>query len=175
MKNNIIIIICTSLILGVFYFFYNNQTAQLKDINNSILEIEKKLLTITGSENPVLTDDYKENNLISNNTINFADSLTKLMDMKINTEIPDTLYIDIENEVEDTLCYGLENQYKIISFYNERIRIKNISKPGSKLMSKGDTLYYDNLKYLILAIDSKAQHIYLYNLTDKKNCYFFKD
>ena len=182
MKSNVLLIILTIIVSVAFYLLYNNQSNQLKKISNSILEIEKSLLSIKSSENSIISNNYKENNLIANNTINFADSLVKLMDIRINEEILDSFYIELEeaiiileDEVEDTLCYGLNNQYRIINFYNNRIRIKNISKPGSELISEGDTLYYDNLKYLVSSINSKDQYIYLYNLTDNKNCYFFKN
>ena len=191
MKNNILLIVFISLVFVAFYLLYSKQ-------NNLEKKVLEQIALIKAENNSNKEDtkenkyslDYKENNLIINKTINFADSINKLINDQLDANVVenDSLeiglavdlnsidkYTDTVEEVGDTLCYGLSEQYKIINFYNNRIRIKNLSKPGSKLILTGDTLYYDNLKYLILSIDSKKEHIKLLNLNNNKDCYFFKD
>ena len=193
MKNNILVIVLIVIIFIGFYLLYNKQNKLEKKLLDQISLINKEIL----SNEQVIQDDnysldYKENNLITNKTINFVDSINKLIDDQLgsdniikNDSLDLTVEVynindynqNIEQEVvvEDTLCYGLSEQYKIINFYKNRIRIKNLSEPGSKLILTGDTLYYDNLKYLVLDVNLKEEYIRLLNLNNNEDCYFFKN
>ena len=63
--------------------------------------------------------DYKENNIVKDKIVNFADSLNILLENSQN-EISE----ELKEEMIDTVCYELSEQYKIINFYKNKIRIK---------------------------------------------------
>jgi len=193
MKNNILLIILIFIVFIGFYLLYSKQNSLEKSLLEQISLIKKESTSDKeGIKDDQYNLDYKENNLVTSKTINFVDSINKLIDDQLgsdniikNDSLDLTVEVynindynqNIEQEVvvEDTLCYGLSEQYKIINFYKNRIRIKNLSEPGSKLILTGDTLYYDNLKYLVLDVNLKEEYIRLLNLNNNKDCYFFKN
>ena len=71
-------------------------------------------------------------------------------------------------------CFDLADQYKIINFYNNKIRIKNMLKPGSMLLSINDSLIHNNEIYILREINGKASYIRLENLSSFSDCKFHK-
>ena len=167
MKNKIFITFSVLLTFVCYYLFYDYQRYEIINLNSKLNEINHKLDSLLGAgninsadQNSIIVDsrDYKENNLIKNKIINFSDSLNKLLEKNQNE-----ISAELKKESFDTVCYELSEQYKIINFYKNKIRIKNILKPGSILMSINDTLSYKNSIYTLKEINGEDSYIKLHN------------
>ena len=162
--------------LVLYYLFYEYQNDKFVVINNQLNEINNKLNSIVlvgdGSlKSPPV--DYKENNIVKNEIVNFSDSLIKLF----NNDDKIKKIIEIQNNVEvpvDTFCYDLSEQYKIISFYNNKIRIKKLLLPGSIVMSINDSLVHNDVIYILKEINGEGSYISLQNTNNNSSCKFHK-
>ena len=181
MKNQIFIIISIIATLGFYYFLYDFQKTQNIHLINRLDIMDEKLdslLNLKSENTPfVSTVDYKDNNIVKNKIIDFADSLNKLLGEekfhKVMDESKNKLS-SLEIPVIDTICYDLSEQYKIINFYKNKIRLKNILVPGSILMSINDTLTHNEILYILNEINGEGGYIKLYNTIDGNECKFHK-
>mgnify|MGYP001232793021 CR=1 FL=1 len=182
MKNKIFITISIIVTLLFYYLIYDYQRSEIDNLNSQLNNINEKLDSLLdnggdktsnrpNNENSMIIDgrDYKKNNIIKDKIVNFADSLNILLENSQN-EISE----ELKEEMIDTVCYELSEQYKIINFYKNKIRIKNILKPGSILMSINDTLSYKNSTYILKEINGEDNYIKLYNKIDQSDCKFHK-
>ena len=181
MKNKISIIISIIITLGFYYFLYDFQKTQNIHLINKLDIMDKKLdslLNLKSENTPfVSTVDYKDNNIVKNKIIDFADSLNKLLGEEKFHKIMDESKnkpSSLEISIIDTICYDLSEQYKIINFYKNKIRLKNILAPGSILMSINDTLIHNEILYILNEINGGGGYIKLYNTIDDNECKFHK-
>ena len=155
MIKNILYTIGILATIAVYYLFYEYQNKRFESLESKLVEISNKIDNISNDtsnslnykENNNITNslNYKENNIVKNDIINFSDSLIKLFDndstfKKIATLTQDDNLMDSSDSFKDTFCFDLAEQYKIINFYSNKIRIKNILVPGSILLSINDSL-----------------------------------
>ena len=183
MKNKLFIIISILVTLLFYYLIYDYQRSEIDDLHFKLNDINGKLDFILSSEDVSISSvisnqnsetvssgvNYKENNLIKDKIINFADSLNKLLEDDISEGL-----LTFQEKAVDTLCYELSEQYKIINFYQNKIRIKNILRPGSILMSINDTISYKSSTYILKETNGKESYIKLYNEADQSDCKFHK-
>jgi len=162
--------------LLLYYLFYEYQNDKFISINNQLNEINYKLDSIILVEDKPLKSspvDYKENNIVKNEIVNFSDSLIKLF----NNNDKIQKITEIQNNIEvavDTFCYDLSEQYKIISFYNNKIRIKKLLVPGSIVMSINDSLVHNDVIYILKEINGEGSYISLQNTSNNTSCKFHK-
>ena len=181
MIKNILYTIGILATIIVYYLFFEYQNKRFKSIESKLLIIADKIDNISNNkpDNIASSLDYKENNFIKNDIVNFSDSLIKLFEndtafknfslLAKKEEIAATFAIS-----KDTFCFDLAEQYKIINFYNNKIRIKNMLKPGSMLLSINDSLIHNDEIYILREINGKGSYIRLENLSSFSNCKFHK-
>ena len=182
MIKNILYIIFMMLTFLFYYLFYEYQDTKFLAINNQLNKINQKLDSIVLSEDSRLKStaiDYKENNIVKNEIVNFSDSLIKLFNNDDNMKKISQLQneTEINNNAKviiDTFCYDLSEQYKIINFYNNKIRIKNLLVPGSILMSINDSLIHNDITYILKEINGEGSYIRLQNPNNGSFCKFHK-
>ena len=183
MIKNIIYTFGILVTLLFYYLFYEHQNTRFLDLNKKLDIITQKIDSFEKeltSTTPVSTD-YKENNIVKNNVINFSDSLTKLFNQKDKINIvsdsiltKDTILTKEVVTIIDTFCYDLSEQYKILNFYNNKIRIKKNLKPGSILMSINDSLVHNDVTYILKEINGEGSFIQLFNPSNNTFCKFHK-
>ena len=181
MIKNILYVIGVLATIVIYYLFYDYQNIKFIALDKQLSAINQKLDSIVLSDESTLNTssiDYKENNIVKNEIVNFSDSLIKLFDnddkIKKITEIQDNISNDIAEQPVDTFCYDLSEQYKIKYFYNNKIRIKNTLMPGSILMSINDSLVHNNVTYILKEINGEGSYIKLYNPKNDNFCKFHK-
>jgi len=164
--------------IAVYYLFYEHQNERFESIESKLLEISQKIDTIsnTNSTNNFSESlDYKENNIVKTKIVNFSDSLISLFDndstLNKITELSMKNSLDMEI---DTFCFDLAEQFKIINFYSNKIRIKNLLVPGSILLSINDSLNHNGITYILRGIDGSGSYIELENTDTNTNCKFHK-
>ncbi|OUW11101.1 MAG: hypothetical protein CBD26_02845 [Candidatus Pelagibacter sp. TMED166] len=182
MLKNIIYIVGILATAAVYYLFYDYQDKRFQSIESKLIEISSKIDNISNekpSKDIVESLNYKENNFLKNDIVNFSDSLIKLFDndttiQKISnlSKIIDT--VDVSDSIQDTFCFDLAEQYKIINFYNNKIRIKNLLVPGSILLSLNDSLIHNEIVYILKEINGEGSYIELQNTKTQTDCKFHK-
>ena len=178
MIKNILYTVGVLATLVFYYLFYEYQNSKFIALNNQLNKINQKLDSIALKDENSLNSvsiDYKENNVVKNKIVNFSDSLNKLFNN--DNEIKKITKIQNNNSIEtvvDTFCYDLSEQYKIINFYNNKIRIKNVLIPGSILMSINDSLAHNDVTYILKEINGEGSYIRLHNPNNDTFCKFHK-
>ena len=168
--------------IAVYYLFYEYQNKRFESLESKLLEISEKIDTIsnTNSTNNLSESlDYKENNIVKTKIVNFSDSLISLFDndstLKKITELSMKNNLDDKLNMEiDTLCFDLAEQFKIINFYSNKIRIKNLLVPGSILLSINDSLKHNGITYILRDINGEGSYIELENADTDTSCKFHK-
>ena len=163
--------------LASYYVLYEYQNSKFSNIENQLNALNQKLDSITLNTDPPLNNtaiNYKENNVVKNEIINFSDSLIKLFDNDEKTKKISQLQGKDEVVAMDTFCYDLSEQYKIINFYNNKIRIKKSMVPGSILMSVNDSLIHNNTVYILKQINGEGSFVKFKNLNDDNHCKLHK-
>ncbi len=179
MIKNILCIIGLLITLGFYYLLYEHQNTKFDNLSAQLDKINNKLDSLVVSNNvpeKSIPVDYKQNNIVRTGVINFTDSLTNLFngdDLKLDF---DSVLNDkiIPSGIIDTFCYDLSEQYKIINFYNNKIRIKNLLAPGSILMSINDSLIHNDVTYILKEINGEGSFIQLLNRSTNNFCKFHK-
>ena len=181
MIKNILYTIGILATIAVYYLFYEYQNKRFESLESKLVEISNKIDNISNDTSDNITNslNYKENNIVKNDIINFSDSLIKLfnndsMFKKVFDSNIDNDTINQKETIDDGFCYDLAEQYKIINFYNSKIRIKNISIPGSILMSVNDSLNHNNGVYILKQINGEGSFVKFENLNDKSHCKLHK-
>ena len=181
MIKNILYAVGVLATLVFYYLFYEYQNNKFLSLDNQLNEINQKLDSIVLKDESSLNTEsinYKENNIVKNKIVNFSDSLINLFDnddkIKKITEIQNNVTNNNIKTVVDTFCYDLSEQYKIINFYNNKIRIKNILIPGSILMSINDSLVHNDVTYILKEINGEGSYIRLHNPNNDTFCKFHK-
>ena len=181
MIKNILYTIGILATIAVYYLFYEYQNKRFESLESKLVEISNKIDNISNDTSDNITNslNYKENNIVKNDIINFSDSLIKLFDndstfKKIATLTQDDNLIDSSDSFKDTFCFDLAEQYKIINFYSNKIRIKNILVPGSILLSINDSLIHNDTVYILKEINGEGSYIELENKSTQTNCKFHK-
>ena len=168
--------------IAVYYLFYEYQNERFESLESKLLEISQKIDTISNT-NPTnnLSEslDYKENNIVKTKIVNFSDSLISLFDndstFKKITDLSMKNNLDEKLDKEiDTFCFDLAEQFKIINFYSNKIRIKNLLVPGSILLSINDSLNHNDITYILRGINSEGSYIELENTDTDTTCKFHK-
>ena len=166
----------------VYYLFYEYQNERFESLESKLLEISQKIDTIS-NDNPTnnLSEslNYKDNNIVKTKIINFSDSLISLFDndstMKKITDLSNKSNANEKLDTEiDTFCYDLAEQFKIINFYSNKIRIKNLLVPGSILLSINDSLKHNGITYILRDINGEGSYIELENADTEASCKFHK-
>ena len=168
--------------IAVYYLFYEYQNKRFESLESKLLEISEKIDTIsnTNSTNNLSESlDYKENNIVKTKIVNFSDSLISLFDndstLKKITELSMKNNLDENLDMKlDTFCFDLAEQFKIINFYSNKIRIKNLLVPGSILLSINDSLKHNDITYILRSINGEGSYIELENTNTDTNCKFHK-
>ena len=183
MIKNIIYTFGILVTLLFYYLFYEHQNTRFLNLNKKLDLITQKIDSLEKgnvSTKPVSVD-YKENNIVKNNVINFSDSLTNLFNQKDKINIvsdsiltKDSISVDEVTTIIDTFCYDLSEQYKILNFYNNKIRIKKNLTPGSILMSINDSLVHNDVTYILKEINGEGSYIQLLNPSNDTSCKFHK-
>ena len=179
MIKNILCIIGLLITLGFYYLLYEYQNTKFDNLNAQLDKINNKLDSLVVSNNArekSISVGYKQNNIVRTGVINFTDSLTNLFngdDLKLDF---DSVLNDkiIPSGIIDTFCYDLSEQYKIINFYNNKIRIKNLLAPGSILMSINDSLIHNDVNYTLKKINGKDSFVEFKNVNDNIDCKLHK-
>tara|TARA_Y100001970_G_scaffold94742_1_gene119395 strand:+ start:7337 stop:7891 length:555 start_codon:yes stop_codon:yes gene_type:complete len=180
MIKNILYTIGIFSALFLYYLFYEYQNNQFINLNIKLDLINKKLDSLilkSGSSLDAEPINYKENNIIKNEIVNFSDSLIKLFDNDVRIKKITDIHNASNNNIKvniDTFCYDLSEQYKIINFYNNKIRIKNLLLPGSILMSINDSLIHNDVTYILKEINGEGSYIKLHNPKNDNFCKFHK-
>ena len=181
MIKNILYVIGVLATIVLYYLFYDYQNNKFIALDKQLSAINQKLDSIIlKDESSINTSsiDYKENNIVKNEIVNFSDSLIKLFNnndrIKKNTEIQGSTTNNIAEVAVDTFCYDLSEQYKVINFYNNKIRIKNLSIPGSILMSINDSLKYKDSIYILKEINGEGSFVKFKNLNKNIACKLHK-
>ena len=177
MVKNIVYASGIIITLVSYYLFYEYQNSKFSNIETQLNALNQKLDSITLNSEPPLNNtaiNYKENNIVKNEIINFSDSLTKLFDNDEKTKKISQLQSKDEVVAMDTFCYDLSEQYKIINFYNNKIRIKKMMVPGSILMSVNDSLIHNNTVYILKQINGEGSFVKFKNLNDNNHCKLHK-
>ena len=177
MIKNIVYASVIIITLVIYYLFYEYQNSKFSNIEIQLNALNQKLDSITLNSEPPLNNtaiNYKENNIVKNEIINFSDSLTKLFDNDEKTKKISQLQSKDEVVAMDTFCYDLSEQYKIINFYNNKIRIKKMMVPGSILMSVNDSLIHNNAVYILKQINGEGSFVKFKNLNDNNHCKLHK-
>lgn len=166
----------------VYYLFYEYQNERFESLESKLLEISQKIDTISytnPSKNLSESLDYKENNIVKTKIVNFSDSLMSLFDndstLKKITDLSMKNNLEEKLDMEiDTFCYDLAEQFKIINFYSNKIRIKNLLVPGSILLSINDSLKHNGVTYILRDINGEGSYIELENADTEASCKFHK-
>tara|TARA_Y100001936_G_C15824640_1_gene533549 strand:+ start:74 stop:637 length:564 start_codon:yes stop_codon:yes gene_type:complete len=181
MIKNILYTIGILATIIVYYLFYEHQNKRFESIESKLFIIADKIDNISNDKPDNFTSslDYKENNFIKDDIVNFSDSLKKIFDndsaFKNLSLLPKSEEITSTSAIlNDTFCFDLADQYKIINFYNNKIRIKNMLKPGSVLLSLNDSLIHNDEVYILKEINGKGSYIRLENLSSLSDCKFHK-
>jgi hypothetical protein len=177
MIKNIVYVSGIIITLASYYVLYEYQNSKFSNIENQLNALNQKLDSITLNTDPPLNNtaiNYKENNVVKNEIINFSDSLIKLFDNDEKTKKISQLQGKDNSVTIDTFCYDLSEQYKIINFYNNKIRIKKSMVPGSILMSVNDSLIHNNTAYVLKQINGEGSFVKFKNLNDNNHCKLHK-
>ena len=181
MIKNILYTIGILATIIVYYLFYEHQNKRFESIESKLFIIADKIDNISNDKPDNFTSslDYKENNFIKDDIVNFSDSLKKIFDndsaFKNLSLLPKSEEITSTSAIlKDTFCFDLADQYKIINFYNNKIRIKKMMVPGSILMSVNDSLIHNNTVYILKQINGEGSFVKFKNLNDNNHCKLHK-
>tara|TARA_B100000700_G_scaffold188057_1_gene207168 strand:+ start:240 stop:794 length:555 start_codon:yes stop_codon:yes gene_type:complete len=181
MNKNTLYIIVFILTLVFYYLFYEYQNRKFNIITEQLYEMNRKLdsIELLKQHSPLENSNvnYKENNIVKDKIVNFADSLAQLLEQDTNYQKVSKILTVDQKETEpiaDTLCYELSEQYKIISFYNNKIRVQNILKPGSFILSLNDSIAHNDNTYILDEINGQGSYVKLHNVSKDGYCRFHK-
>ena len=112
MIKNILYTIGILATIAVYYLFYEYQNKRFESLESKLVEISNKIDNISNDTSDNITNslNYKENNIVKNDIINFSDSLIQLFDndstfKKIATLTQDDNSMDSSDSFKDTFCF----------------------------------------------------------------------